>query len=185
MTQNRSSPSIPGSPIHAQLRKYRHSPCTFWRIFLHIVALTPGRCSFSCSCLQSVIESVLLSNGSAHLGSESLLHSQHLMARTEILIHESFFSSVLTSHKNWTSIYLFAQRKLALQRQQLSGECYSPFQRSFRFGFGVLMGKLIENNKKMLQDTSILLAIEVCRLFVRNRSSRGLLENSKTWKLVI
>lgn len=26
--QNRSSPTIPGSPIYAQLRKYLHSPCT-------------------------------------------------------------------------------------------------------------------------------------------------------------
>lgn len=26
--QNRSSPTIPGSPINAQLRKYRHSPFT-------------------------------------------------------------------------------------------------------------------------------------------------------------
>lgn len=62
---------------------YRHSPWTFCRIFLHIVALTPGRCSLPSACLQSVIESVLLSNGSAHFGSESLLHSQHLIAVPE------------------------------------------------------------------------------------------------------
>lgn len=80
MRQNLSSPSIPGSPIHAHDRKYLHSPCTFCRIFLHIVALTPGKCSFGSTCLQSVIESVLLSNGSAHFGSESLRHSQHLIA---------------------------------------------------------------------------------------------------------
>lgn len=79
--QKRSSPSIPGSPIHAQDLKYLHSPCTFCLIFLHIVALTPGKCSLGSTCLQSVIERVLLSKGSAHLGSESLLQSQHFIAR--------------------------------------------------------------------------------------------------------
>lgn len=85
--QNLSSPSIPGSPIHAHERKYLHSPWTFWRIFLHIVALTPGKCSFDSTCLQSVIESVLLSNGSAHFGSESLRHSQHFIENTEIYLN--------------------------------------------------------------------------------------------------
>lgn len=83
--QNLSSPSIPGSPIHAHDLKYLHSPCTFWRIFLHIVALTPGKWSFDSACLQSVIERVLLSNGSAHFGSESLRHSQHFIARPETI----------------------------------------------------------------------------------------------------
>jgi hypothetical protein len=82
--QNRSSPSMPGSPIQAHDLKYLHSPCTFCLIFLHIVALTPGKCSFDSACLQSVIERVLLSKGSAHFGSESLLHSQHFMAKPKI-----------------------------------------------------------------------------------------------------
>lgn len=51
----------------------------FCLIFLHIVALTPGKCSFGCACLQSVMESVLLSKGSAHFGSLSERHSQHLI----------------------------------------------------------------------------------------------------------
>lgn len=79
--QNRSSPTMPGSPMKAQLRKYRHSPFTFCRIFRHIVALTPGKCCSSATCLQSVIDRVLLSNGSAHFGSLSERHSQHLMDR--------------------------------------------------------------------------------------------------------
>lgn len=120
--QNRSSPTIPGSPINAQLRKYRHSPFTivmqveynfelnqiksyrkslnnikrkknlyiveqiclflpFCRILRHIVGLTPGKCSKRATCLQSVIDNVLLSNGSAHFGSESDRHSQHFMQK--------------------------------------------------------------------------------------------------------
>lgn len=55
----------------------------FWRIFLHIVALTPGKCSNCGDWAQSVIESVLLSNGSPHFGSSSDLHSQHFIERPE------------------------------------------------------------------------------------------------------
>lgn len=88
--QNLSSPSIPGSPIQAHDLKYRHSPYTFCRIFRHIVAFTPGKCSFIGSCLQSVIDNVLLSNGSAHFGSESLRHSQHLIAKpSKLLINDN------------------------------------------------------------------------------------------------
>lgn len=43
------------------------------------MAFTPGKCCNSALCLQSVIDSVLLSNGSAHFGSLSERHSQHLM----------------------------------------------------------------------------------------------------------
>lgn len=132
--QNRSSPTMPGSPINAQLRKYRHSPFTgekqqksqlkfiffflsklmencvfffieidqtifcfsskwitkfkisqnsspFWRVFRHIVGRTPGKWSKLATWLQSVIDNVLLSKGSPHLGSESDRHSQHLIAK--------------------------------------------------------------------------------------------------------
>lgn len=44
-----------------------------------MVGLTPGKCSKSGSCLQSVMGTVVLSNGSAHFGSESDLQTQHLI----------------------------------------------------------------------------------------------------------
>lgn len=53
----------------------------FWRVLRHMVGRTPGKWPSSGTCLQSVIDRVLLSNGSAHFGSESERHSQHLMAR--------------------------------------------------------------------------------------------------------
>merc|ERR1719438_287214 len=56
-----------------------YSPFTFCLIFLHIVAFRPGKCSFSAFVRQSVMGKEVLSNGSAHLGSPSLLHSQHLI----------------------------------------------------------------------------------------------------------
>lgn len=90
ITQKRSSPSMPGSPIQAHDLKYLQTPCTFCLIFLHIVALTPGKCSFSPSCLQSDIDKVLLSKGSAHLGSESLRQSQHLIAKAKVIIDWRF-----------------------------------------------------------------------------------------------
>ena len=51
----------------------------FCRIFLHIVAFSPGRWTFSALVRQSVMGKEVLSNGSAHFGSPSLLHSQHFM----------------------------------------------------------------------------------------------------------
>lgn len=54
----------------------------FCRIFRHIVGRTPGKCSKSGCCLQSVIERVLLSNGSAHFGSASERQSQHFILKT-------------------------------------------------------------------------------------------------------
>lgn len=55
----------------------------FCRILRHIVGLTPGKCSKSFACLQSVIGNVELSNGSAHFGSESDLQTQHLIDKPE------------------------------------------------------------------------------------------------------
>lgn len=109
MRQNLSSPSIPGSPIHAHDLKYRHSPWTFCLIFLHIVALTPGKCSFGSTCLQSVIDRVLLSNGSAHFGSESLRHSQHFIANPKRIFCYLMFSSSFCSN--------FAESKSFLTQQ--------------------------------------------------------------------
>lgn len=63
----------------------------FCLIFRHIVALTPGICSNSGTCLQSVIDNVLLSNGSEHFGSESERHSQHFIDRPESEIHIDLF----------------------------------------------------------------------------------------------
>lgn len=57
----------------------------FWRIFLHIVAFTPGKCAKPPDSLQSVIDNVELSKGSAHFGSESDLHSQHLIDNPTII----------------------------------------------------------------------------------------------------
>lgn len=68
----------------------------FWRIFLHIVASTPGRWSFGSTCLQSVIERVLLSNGSAHFGSESDRHSQHFIAYPKIQNFQLVFPQFLS-----------------------------------------------------------------------------------------
>lgn len=55
----------------------------FCRIFLHMVGLTPGKCSNSGSCLQSVMGTELLSKGSEHFGSESDRQTQHLIAKPE------------------------------------------------------------------------------------------------------
>merc|ERR1712141_422074 len=74
-----SSFPTPGSPRKAQDLKYLHSPFTFCLIFLHIVAFSPGKCSFSALVRQSVMGKEVLSDGSAHLGSPSLRHSQHFM----------------------------------------------------------------------------------------------------------
>lgn len=57
----------------------------FWRVFRHIVGRTPGKWPSSPTCLQSVIDRVLLSKGSAHFGSESDRHSQHLIASPVLL----------------------------------------------------------------------------------------------------
>lgn len=54
----------------------------FWRIFRHMVGRTPGKWANSGCCLQSVIDSVLLSNGSAHFGSASERQSQHFILKT-------------------------------------------------------------------------------------------------------
>jgi hypothetical protein len=56
----------------------------FWRIFLHISGLTPGRCCKSGSCRQSLIGTVELSKGSAHFGSESERHTQHFMQKPKV-----------------------------------------------------------------------------------------------------
>ena len=52
----------------------------FCLTFLHMVDSSPGRWSLGFSCLQSVMGKDRLSNGSAHLGSPSERHTQHLMA---------------------------------------------------------------------------------------------------------
>lgn len=65
----------------------------FCRIFRHMVGRTPGKCSKSGCCLQSVIERVLLSNGSAHFGSASDRQSQHFMLKT---VEESNYEGDVT-----------------------------------------------------------------------------------------
>ena len=51
----------------------------FWRTLRHIVGSKPGKCSLGCSVLQSAIGKDVLSKGSAHLGSPSERHTQHLI----------------------------------------------------------------------------------------------------------
>ena len=56
----------------------------FCLTFRHMVASRPGRWSLGFSWAQSVIGKLVLSNGSAHFGSPSDLHAQHLIPLTEI-----------------------------------------------------------------------------------------------------
>lgn len=95
--------------FNINLTTYRHSPPTFWRVFLHIVAFAPGRCASSGATAQSVIESVLLSNGSAHFGSESLLHSQHLIAEPKKIFYLCF---MLFSSSSWIKNVFFTHFNL-------------------------------------------------------------------------
>lgn len=65
-----------------QYKCHTYFPSPFWRTFRHMVDFTFGMWSrYGCS-LQSVIGSVELSNGSAHFGSLSERHTQHLMPST-------------------------------------------------------------------------------------------------------
>lgn len=70
---------MPGSPSLAHDRMYLHSPFTFCRIFLHMVALIPGNQLTSGNVAQSKKGVDVLSNGSAHFGSSRDRHTQHLM----------------------------------------------------------------------------------------------------------
>jgi hypothetical protein len=67
------------------VKKHVLTDIPFWRIFLHISGRTPGRCGNSGSCRQSLIGTVELSNGSAHFGSESERHTQHLIQKPDKL----------------------------------------------------------------------------------------------------
>lgn len=194
MRQKRSSPSIPGSPIHAHDLKYRHSPCTFWRIFLHIVALTPGKCSFGSTCLQSVIDRVLLSNGSAHLGSESLRHSQHLIARPRninLWLELLFFTLqtikilLATIWSNNFKFHLFVLQIPAKQWQRLLGEFCLTFSRTFQRKLAFLLKYLWLKNKINAKKWKLNVC-EWSRCVSVFDSSWGLgenFENSKNWKL--
>ena len=51
----------------------------FCRTFRHIVGSSPGKCSRGFSVRQSAMGNEVLSKGSAHLGSPSDLHTQHLI----------------------------------------------------------------------------------------------------------
>jgi len=96
--QYRSSLSIPGVPNHAQLRIYLQCPFTFCLILRHIDALN-GMCGSRCS-LQSVIGNDVLSNGSAHLGSASDRHTQHLIENTSVIIKASTTPDTTPSRTN-------------------------------------------------------------------------------------
>ena len=70
----------------------------FCRTFRHIVGSSPGKCSRGFSVRQSAMGNEVLSKGSAHLGSPSDLHTQHLIDSPIKIKNQNVFIVLLPNH---------------------------------------------------------------------------------------